>query len=447
MTKPALPPPAAGDELVEVEVVEVEIDAMDVREWEQDQRTPQASDANLAALVRESKKSLEPVAEAPPRKMPLVPRGRVTGLVSPQPPRTSETPPASGVPAKRPAPPFETVTPAAPFGWPSALDLKPAVAEPAAPSGWQPDAGPASVAPVAPSGWQPTFDEVEPGVPDPMPFATGGAPVLLPRPSSPEPSVGPYPRAVADPGASSWPDPGSRPGRRERRATVKTRGLLAVTASRRKLLWIGGTAGLVALVAVLVLGGGRKSSAVATSMQVDDHAQGPAASVRDVAPAPVPRASPPEPAAARDTPVASAPSPAKPPRPGASAVRPGRGPAKQLGGKKLVVEYVERASEVPAPSLVAQAAEDPAVGRARRAYLSGNQKLFEGDADRAILSYRQALILYPGYVGGYRGLGLAYAQRGDTPKALEAFRTYVTAVPNAKDIILIRKRIARLQGK
>jgi len=428
MTKPAVPPPAADDELVEV--VEVEMDAMDVREWEQDQRTPQASDANLAALVRESKKSVEPVAEDAPRKMPLVPRGRVTGLVSPQPPRTSETPPASGVPAGRPAPIFETVTPAVPVGWPPALDLKPAsVAERAAPSGWPPDASPASVTdPVAPSGWQPALDDVGPRLPDPMPVATGGAPMLVPRPSSPELSLGPYPRAVSDPGASSWPEPGSRPGRRERHATVKTRGLLAIAASRRKVLWIGGTAGSVALVAILVLAGGRKSGAVATSVQAEEHPQGSAASVGDVAPAPVPRAWPPEPTtAAPDTsvaqPVAAAPSPAKPPRPGVSVVRPGARPVKQLGGKKLVVEYVERASDVPTPSLVAQAAEDPAVGRARSAYLSGNQKLFAGDADSAIRAYRQALSLYPGYVGGYRGLGLAYAQLGETPKALEAFRT------------------------
>jgi regulator of sirC expression with transglutaminase-like and TPR domain len=50
-------------------------------------------------------------------------------------------------------------------------------------------------------------------------------------------------------------------------------------------------------------------------------------------------------------------------------------------------------------------------------------------------------------VGGYRGLGLAYAQAGDSARALSALRTYVTAVPNARDAALIRKRIARLQGK
>lgn len=46
MTKPAVPPPARSD------VIEVEIDAMDLAEWENGQSTPQASDANLAELVR-----------------------------------------------------------------------------------------------------------------------------------------------------------------------------------------------------------------------------------------------------------------------------------------------------------------------------------------------------------------------------------------------------------
>ena len=49
MTKPSQPPQANV----------VEIDAMDVTEWEAGQSTPQASDANLAELVRRSAKSAE----------------------------------------------------------------------------------------------------------------------------------------------------------------------------------------------------------------------------------------------------------------------------------------------------------------------------------------------------------------------------------------------------
>jgi tetratricopeptide (TPR) repeat protein len=124
---------------------------------------------------------------------------------------------------------------------------------------------------------------------------------------------------------------------------------------------------------------------------------------------------------------------------------PGRRSGRKPGGKKIVVDYSTPSDATP--GLVAREAEDPAIGLARTAYLSGNQQLFAGDAEGAIRAYRQTLSLYPGYVGGYRGLGLAYAQLGDTQNALEAFKTYVDAVPDARDVALIKKRIARLQGK
>jgi len=105
--------------------------------------------------------------------------------------------------------------------------------------------------------------------------------------------------------------------------------------------------------------------------------------------------------------------------------------------KKVVLEY-DHPSEPAPPS------DDAAVAKARASYTSGNQRLFAGDPDGAIHYYRQALADYPGYVAGYRGLGLAFAQEGDKPKALQALRSYVAAVPNAKDVALIKARIARL---
>ena len=55
-----------------------------------------------------------------------------------------------------------------------------------------------------------------------------------------------------------------------------------------------------------------------------------------------------------------------------------------------------------------------------------------------------ALAAYPGYVAGYRGLGLAYAQAGDRTAALDAFKTYVKLAPTAKDVELVQKRIRNL---
>jgi tetratricopeptide (TPR) repeat protein len=115
--------------------------------------------------------------------------------------------------------------------------------------------------------------------------------------------------------------------------------------------------------------------------------------------------------------------------------------------RRLIVDYTARPDEPAPPSLVAQSAEDPAIGMARNAYTTCNQRLFVGDLDGAVRAYREALELYPGYVGGYRGLGLAYEQLGDTVNALAAFRAYVAAVPNARDIALIRKRLTHLQRR
>lgn len=124
-----------------------------------------------------------------------------------------------------------------------------------------------------------------------------------------------------------------------------------------------------------------------------------------------------------------------------------RAMAKKSGAHRVVVDYSSRPSDPAPPSLAPQGEEDAAIGQARSAYTTGNQRLFVGDLNGAIRAYHQALELYPGYVGGYRGLGLAYEQRGDAASALEALRVYVTAAPNARDVALIKKRIAHLQRR
>ncbi|MDQ3333835.1 MAG: tetratricopeptide repeat protein [Myxococcota bacterium] len=117
-----------------------------------------------------------------------------------------------------------------------------------------------------------------------------------------------------------------------------------------------------------------------------------------------------------------------------------------LGGKKVVLEYDNTApKELPKKTVPAKGDDSASIGAARITYFNGNRKLFSGDADAAIKLYKQALAVYPGYVASYRGLGLAYAQKGDKANALKAFRTYIAAVPGAKDIALVRKRIAQLQ--
>lgn len=146
-----------------------------------------------------------------------------------------------------------------------------------------------------------------------------------------------------------------------------------------------------------------------------------------------------------DTGSAMPPTPPPPPPKAKSGKRPA---SPTIGGKQVVLEYDSQArnTSAPAPANVAKS-DQTAITKARTAYASGNQRLFAGDTNGAIKFYRQALAYYPAYVAGYRGLGLAYAQQGNKPQALQAFKTYVSSVPNAKDAGLIRKRIASLQAR
>jgi Tetratricopeptide repeat len=105
--------------------------------------------------------------------------------------------------------------------------------------------------------------------------------------------------------------------------------------------------------------------------------------------------------------------------------------------KPVVVDYDKKPSSSPLDP-------DQALAQARVAYAIGNQHLFAGEGDEAIAAYRNALSIYPSYAAGYRGLGLAFAQQGDKPSAIAAFKTYVKLAPTAKDVALIQKRIRNL---
>jgi hypothetical protein len=283
--------------------------------------------------------------------------------------------------------------------------------------------------------------QVEPdAIPLPLP-----APLDSTRVFSPQSTAR---RSDSTPGARTTSDSGAPPtleirGRAERRITTETGNALSITRSRRALLWCSVAVGCVAVVAIVMVAVRGTPGPRPTAARPADRAPASAATTVRAAAAAAPVA--PEPPAALEPPAVTPAEPA-PAEPAPKPVPPLPRPAKRFGGKKIVVEYNERPGDA-APGLVAQEAEDPAIARARSAYLGGNQKLFAGDVDGAIEAYHRALAMYPGYVGGYRGLGLAYAQRGDTQKSLEALTTYVTTVPNAKDVPLLKKRIARLQAK
>lgn len=117
-----------------------------------------------------------------------------------------------------------------------------------------------------------------------------------------------------------------------------------------------------------------------------------------------------------------------------------------IAGKQVVIE-TDTQARAGKPVANAAKADQAAIARARRAYTAGNSRLFAGDAEGAIQQYRQAIAHYPAYAAGYRGLGLAYAQKGDRTNAVKALRTYVRAAPGAKDAPIIRRRIDALSTK
>ena len=263
-----------------------------------------------------------------------------------------------------------------------------------------------------------------------------------------------------------------------------------ITGSRRNIAIAAGAAGLLVLVSALAFCGGGSSSKRKQVAASETTANGSAMTGRAepaLEPAPAAKPAPSEPVApapaAPTEPEASGPTaeelaasaqPAEPTEPtdtapptggGTTAAQPKRDTGKattpttaaktasttgtggkQLGGKQVVLEYDTQARESK-PVASAPKSDQAAIQKARSAYASGNQRLFAGDPSGAIKFYRQSLGFYPGYVAGYRGLGLAYAQQGDKPKALQALRMYVSSVPTAKDAPLIRKRISSLQGK
>jgi hypothetical protein len=147
---------------------------------------------------------------------------------------------------------------------------------------------------------------------------------------------------------------------------------------------------------------------------------------------PTPPTTTPTPQTTTTTTTATAPQVAKP-RTGFSAL---------LKNKDVVLEYDGRAAKNGAP-----ASEQAAISKARASYATGTQRLNAGDYDGALDNYRRALSSYPGYIGAYRGMGLAYDRKGDKSNALKALRMYVSVVPSANDVAALRKRIDALSKR
>ena len=254
----------------------------------------------------------------------------------------------------------------------------------------------------------------------PSPIVT---PVAQPTPQAPTAFV-PMPPQSAPPShvpsavhAAGIPQPLVHVQETERR--VVPRSVLATvlpTPQKRRIALIVGGAVVLVVVLAFALGGSKH----------DSHAAPIAEPATTRAPEPTP---------ARPAPVAIAepaptphPDPATPP---STAPAPKPAPTALRSKKPVVVDYDKQNAETPLD-------RDDSLARARTAYATGNQHLFAGDTGAAISAYRQALATYPNYAAGYRGLGLAFSQK--------AFKTYLNLAPTAKDVALIKKRIAGLSA-
>jgi Flp pilus assembly protein TadD len=202
------------------------------------------------------------------------------------------------------------------------------------------------------------------------------------------------------------------------------------TPQRRRtvLLVAGGSIGLVMVLIVALSGGSHAPKTEPTTVaKVTTSSETPATTT----------SSTPSPAAAHVAVATTDTVPDKLEAPAQPTKKPVVAKRRNFRAKKPVILDYDKKQD-PTPS------QDEALARARAAYATGNQHLFAGQTDAAIASYHQALADYPGYVAGYRGLGLAYAQQGNRSAALTAFKTYVGLAPTAKDVALIEKRISSL---
>ena len=229
---------------------------------------------------------------------------------------------------------------------------------------------------------------------------------------------------------------------------------LPLAIPRRLLFIVGGAAaGVIVLVLLVVAAmshGPKKPSAVTPPKLTVPAPIAKAPTPTPTTPPTAPVVESPKPTAPAPIAVAPETPPATPEPTEAPVAPPPPRPRRTLGGKKVVLEYDPKpTSPVPPPPQVATPmGEDPAtVARAREAYHKGNVKLFAGDSAGAIALYRESLKIYPGYVAGYRGLGLGYEAAGNNDEALKAFHTYVRTVPSANDTPIIRRRIDRLESQ
>jgi len=227
---------------------------------------------------------------------------------------------------------------------------------------------------------------------------------------------------------------------------------------------IGAAIVLVAVVAILALRGGKSTeeSSIApptkSAEPVPAKAE-PAENAEPPALAAKPAAEPMKPVAPAKPVVAEKPAaPAKTEHEEKVAAERGGHAEKPAHAEKAGHEEkapAEKGKPAAAESGAAPAATKPAAGspteinyeRANEAYQRGNAKLFQGNTADAISDFNRALQLNPKDPAIHRGLGLAYAQSGNSAEAVKHLKAYLKAAPKANDRAIIEKRIDQLRSR
>ena len=119
-----------------------------------------------------------------------------------------------------------------------------------------------------------------------------------------------------------------------------------------------------------------------------------------------------------------------------------------LGGGEDVAAYQFpqkglKASIIKAPSPSVYKAKDDAIEH----YGLGNRLAYRGKFEDAILEYKQALRLDPGYPHPHRALGAVYAALDKPKLSASSYETYLRLFPHSADARQVRRIVKATGGK
>jgi len=281
--------------------------------------------------------------------------------------------------------------------------------------------------------------------PEPIALIAAAAPPETKAPT--EPISRPTPtrsklkdKKLAKKGFKSWSGTAPRKGVSENGS-----GAPKSPSSKTPILLIIAAVATVVLISVgvIILRGKGKRAGAASAKDVVKTAE-PIPSQAEPAPNEEPAALAPKPAPAEATKPAQAEGPVLADKP-SQADKPTNAEKSVHTEKAAPAEKPKVEAAPPEPKIAGGKPSEDDYRRANEVYERGNAKLFQGNTADAIADFNQALNLNPKDPAIHRGLGLAYAQSGQSADAIKHLKLYLKASPKATDRAIIEKRIAQLR--